>query len=138
MNAPARHALFCYGTLEFPPIMRAVAGRLFPALPARLHGYRRLGVKGEVYPGIVAAVGAAVTGTLYDGLAPADLRVLDAYEDGIYRRRLLRVRDAAGRLRAAWVYIVPSMYRHRLGAADWDPGTFARRDFARYLRRLRH
>lgn len=138
MSVPARQALFCYGTLEFPPIMRAVTGRLYPALPAVLEGYRRLTVRGEVFPGVMARSGAAVEGTLYSGLAAADLRLLDAYENAFYRRRLLRVRDAAGRARTAWVYVVPGMYRHRLDAEDWDPARFARRDFARYLRRLQY
>jgi gamma-glutamylcyclotransferase (GGCT)/AIG2-like uncharacterized protein YtfP len=138
MSAPARHALFCYGTLEFPPVMRAVAGRRFPGLPAVLSGYRRLGVRGEVFPGIAAQSGAEVPGTLYTGLTRAHLRKLDAYENAFYRRRLLRVRDAAGRAQAAWAYVVPRLYRHRLGAGDWDPDRFARRHFTRYLRRLRN
>jgi hypothetical protein len=45
------------------------------------------------------------------------------------------VRDAAGRRRAAWSYVLPAMYRHRLGA-EWDPALFAHRDCAAYLRRL--
>lgn len=137
MRMPARHALFCYGTLEFPAVMRAVTGRLFPARPAVLPGYRRLGIKGEVFPGIVAQPGATVAGTLYRGLAAADLRRLDAYENAFYRRRLLRVREPLGRTCAAWTYVVPPLYRHRLDVRGWDPGTFARRDGAGYLRRLR-
>jgi gamma-glutamylcyclotransferase (GGCT)/AIG2-like uncharacterized protein YtfP len=137
MSAPARHAVFCYGTLEFPPVLEAVAGRRFPGRSAVLSGYRRLGVKGEVFPGIVAESGGEVTGTLYAGLTRAHLHRLDTYENAFYRRRLLRVRDAAGRTRTAWAYVVLRMYRHRLGAEDWDPNRFARRHFARYLRQLR-
>lgn len=138
MNAALPHHLFCYGTLELSPIMQVVAGRLFPALPAVLSGYRRLAVRGEVFPGIVVQAGAEVDGTVYAGLTRAHLRLLDEYENAFYRRRLLRVRDAAGRLRMAWTYVVPGMYRHRLGASDWDREAFARRDCARYLRRLQH
>ncbi|MGE3482109.1 MAG: gamma-glutamylcyclotransferase family protein [Gammaproteobacteria bacterium] len=128
--------LFCYGTLEFPSVMQAVAGRCFPGMPAVLPGYRRLGVKGEVFPGIVAQPGAEVSGTVYSGLTSAQLRLLDDYENAFYRRRPLRVLDTAGRQRLAWVYVVPAMYRHRLGSSEWDPGVFLRRDYARYLRRL--
>ena len=137
MNAAARHALFCYGTLEFAPVMQAVAGQRFPARPAVLHGYRRRAIRGKAFPGVAAWPGAAVRGTLYRGLTRAHLRRLDAYENPFYRRCLRRVRDAAGRRCAAWVYVVPGLYRHRLRAQDWDPGVFAHRDFARYLRRLR-
>lgn len=138
MRAPARHRLFCYGTLEFPPILEAVAGRRFPGRAAVLPGYRRLAVRGQVFPGIVAQAGAEVGGTLYRGLSNAHLRRLDAYENAFYRRRPLRVRDAAGgRSRLAWTYVVPALYRHRLAAADWDPAVFLRRHYARYLRRLR-
>lgn len=87
MRAPARHRLFCYGTLEFPPILEAVAGRRFPGRAAVLPGYRRLAVRGQVFPGIVAQAGAEVGGTLYRGLSNAHLRRLDAYENAFYRRR---------------------------------------------------
>lgn len=137
MNAAARHALFCYGTLEFAPVMQAVAGREFAAQPAVLHGYRRRAIRGKVFPGVAARSGGAVRGTLYRGLTRAHLRRLDAYENPFYRRCLRHVRDAAGRRHAAWVYVVPALYRHRLGAEEWDADAFARRDLARYLRRLR-
>ncbi|MBK8162729.1 MAG: gamma-glutamylcyclotransferase [Gammaproteobacteria bacterium] len=137
MSRPVLRELFCYGTLEFPSVMQAVAGRCFPGMPAVLPGYRRAGVKGEVFPGIVAQPGSEVSGTVFSGLTSAQLRLLDAYENAFYRRRPLRVRDAAGRRRLAWTYVVPALYRHRLESSEWDPGVFLRRDYARYLRRLR-
>lgn len=136
MNAWSAHRLFCYGTLEFPQIMRSVAGRLFPAAPAVLSGYRRHAIKGEVFPGIAPHPGAEVAGTLYYGLSRGHLRQLDAYEAVLYRRRRLRLRDAEGRLCTAWSYVVAEMCRHRLDASDWDRDAFASRYFACYLRRL--
>ncbi|MCC6207233.1 MAG: gamma-glutamylcyclotransferase [Gammaproteobacteria bacterium] len=137
MKARARHRLFCYGTLEFPPIMETVTGRRFPCRAAVLPGYRRLAVRKQVFPGIVAQTGAEIGGTLYHGLTSAHLRLLDAYENAFYRRRYLRVRDAAGRSHLAWVYVVPGMYRHRLTDADWDPAVFLRQHYACYLRSVR-
>lgn len=133
----ASHDLFCYGTLEFPAVMEAVAGRRFPALKAVLPGYRRLAVKGRAFPGAIAQAGADVGGTLYRGLTAAHLRRLDVYETALYRRRRLRVRDAAGRSRRVWAYVVPLMYRHRLGTSDWSPAAFLRCDHALHVRRLR-
>lgn len=131
------HDLFCYGTLEFPAVMEAVAGRRFPGLKAVLPGYRRRAVKGQAFPGIVAQAGAEVGGTVYRGLTAAHLRRLDAYETALYRRRRLRVRDAAGRSRRVWAYVVPFMYRHRLESSDWSPAAFLRRDHAFHVLRLR-
>jgi hypothetical protein len=45
--------------------MAEVSGLDIPPKPATLRGYRRLKVKGEVYPGIIPDGGGSVTGVLY-------------------------------------------------------------------------
>ena len=125
--------LFCYGTLEFAPVMRRVTGRDFPREMAVLRGYARHPVRGEVYPGIVARAGAEVRGTLYRGVVPAVLDLLDGYESPFYRRRILDIERPTGRV-TAWVYVVTDP--HLLEDGDWDAEEFARRRLDSYLQAL--
>lgn len=119
--------IFCYGTLVFPDIWRAVCGRQLPGEAAVLKGYARYQLRGEVFPGIVASPGQVVQGVLYRGAGPRMLRRLDRYEADYYRRRLLPVRDAAGRMRMAWSYVVSDRCRERLSDLPWDARGFERR-----------
>lgn len=128
--------LFCYGTLMFPELLAAVCRRRFPCEEAVLRGYARYRLRGAAFPGVAAAERREVHGMLYRGIGPRCLRRLDRYEDDCYERRLLRVRDGAGRARMAWVYIVPDQRRECLSDAPWDMGEFRRRHLRDWLYRL--
>jgi gamma-glutamylcyclotransferase (GGCT)/AIG2-like uncharacterized protein YtfP len=112
--APTVRALFCYGTLESPEVMRAVAGRDFPSEPARLRGYHRGLVRGAPYPAVVPRPGAVTPGVLYAGLDPRSLRRVDRYEGEMYAREDLPVEMPDGSTRRAWVYVLKRRWRHRL------------------------
>ena len=128
--------VFCYGTLEFPAIMEAVAGRRFARIGAVLEGYACFVIKGAVYPGVVAEQGARTSGTLYTDVDPASLRRLDRYEDRTYVRRRAPVCTSSGETIEAEVYVVPTHRRWRLSAKPWIREEFARRHLMRYLARL--
>lgn len=132
------HALFAYGTLEFPQVMRALTGRRFRTSPACLKGHVRLTVRGAVYPGLTPRAGGEVSGTLYRGLDRKAIRRLDAFEGPLYRRRVVRVQPVGERSMTALVYLVTPRQRRRLGTTNWDPVVFAGRHLTTYLRRLRH
>jgi gamma-glutamylcyclotransferase (GGCT)/AIG2-like uncharacterized protein YtfP len=125
-------ALFAYGTLAVAPVMEAVAGRVFAAEPARLAGYARRGVRGEVFPALVAAAGAETPGVLYRGLDPRSLAALDAFEGDLYERRTLVVETAAGPA-AAEAYLAREGRRGALTGEPWDLDGFVARELPRYL-----
>ncbi|MEZ5625971.1 MAG: gamma-glutamylcyclotransferase family protein [Rhodocyclaceae bacterium] len=133
MTAPT--ACFTYGSLMCEDIFRAVAGQACAAEPAQLAGYRRHPVRGEDYPGIRPATGAAVDGVLYHGLSATALARLDAFEGAQYQREAVEVRTAGGTVVAAWVYVFHPAQVHRLGVGDWDAAAFMRHGKARFLRR---
>ena len=137
MRNPRQASLvFCYGTLMFPELMAAVCGRrLAPRRGAVLAGYARYRLREEAFPGIAAAPGAEVRGVLYCGVGARTLQRLDRYEDDYYDRRLLRVRAAAGPLKA-WIFVVRERHLDRLTDAPWDAEEFRRRRLGRLLRRL--
>ena len=115
--------LFCYGTLELPEVMRAVAGCLPTRLPATLSGYRRAMVAGRNYPGVLPA-DDTVLGTLYLAPGRTVLARIDRFEGDEYRRRQVTVKTGNGQSRA-WVYVLDPQ-RARLSEVPWDAEAFAR------------
>ena len=113
--------LFAYGTLEDRGLVRALTGRSFAAIEARLPGYDRYLLRGQPYPGIVRSPGGVVPGTLYLGVDGDALRRLDRYEGPPYRRtEVAVVTYDAGRV-AAWAYVIPERLRGVLSGRRWSP-----------------
>jgi gamma-glutamylcyclotransferase (GGCT)/AIG2-like uncharacterized protein YtfP len=130
--------LFCYGSLEFAEVMRAVTARSFAGEPAALDGFARYRVRDADYPGLVPEPGARTEGTLYRELDPDSLAALDRFEGALYARHTLdveRLRD--GSRAAAQVYVVRDAERHTLSREPWDKAAFARDGLAAFLSRLR-
>ncbi len=113
--------LFAYGTLEDPEVVRALTGRSFPAIDARLTGFERYLLRGQPYPGVVRSPGGVVHGTLYLGVDGDAFRRLDRYEGPPYRRtEVAVVSNDAGRV-AAWAYVIPERFRGMLSGRRWSP-----------------
>jgi gamma-glutamylcyclotransferase (GGCT)/AIG2-like uncharacterized protein YtfP len=125
-------ALFAYGTLAVAEVIEAVAGRAFAAEPARLRGFARRAVRGEVFPALVAAAGAETAGVLYRGLDAEAFAALDAFEGDLYERRAVTVDTAAGSA-VADAYLARDARRAALADAAWDLERFVARDLPRYL-----
>jgi gamma-glutamylcyclotransferase (GGCT)/AIG2-like uncharacterized protein YtfP len=119
-------ALFAYGTLRFPDVLRALLGRVPEHSPAIAEGWRIAALDGRIYPVLVPGPGAA-GGVLITGLTAGEWRVIDAYEDEFYALERLTLVDG----RRGWAYLT----RDATAAlpADWSPGDFSTRhldDFA--------
>src|SRR6266487_644351 len=85
-------ALFVYGSLLFPEVMRVLLGRIPAGLPASVAGWRVAALPGRVYPALVPGETVA-KGQLISDLTPADWRLLDAFEDDVYELRRLTLTD---------------------------------------------
>ncbi len=129
--------VFVYGTLLFPEVLNAVTGRIFPAQPAILKGYRRYKVKGQVFPGICVQPAAAVDGLVYWGVDDCSMQRLDDFESDFYQRQRLPVLLANGKAIDADVYVVMPAYEHLLSRQQWSPEVFERRYLRAYVRRWR-
>jgi len=128
--------LFAYGTLCVPQVMRAVVGRELEGSPAILEQYRRRLISGCVFPGIIAAPGEEVAGTLFLDLDAATMARLDAYEASFYERRTVSVRVLGGpedKLVSAEVYVLPASEAWRLSDDAWDEAVFIRDELPTYL-----
>jgi gamma-glutamylcyclotransferase (GGCT)/AIG2-like uncharacterized protein YtfP len=126
-------SFFAYGSLLVPRVMRAVTGKIFPAVPAVLFGYARYRIAGESFPGIVKEPGSRTEGTLYRGVDPASMDVLDRFEDEFYARIRVTVRDADGNECEADTYAVPPERRSVLSTLPWDRDAFERGDLDAFL-----
>jgi len=113
-------ALFAYGTLRFPDVLRALLGRVPDHSPAIAEGWRVAALEGRIYPVLVPGPGAA-GGLLISGLTTAEWQVVDAYEDDFYTLECLTLVDG----RQGWAYLT----RDATTAlpADWSPEDFGAR-----------
>jgi gamma-glutamylcyclotransferase (GGCT)/AIG2-like uncharacterized protein YtfP len=119
----------------FPEVWRRLTSGGHNAEPARLDGYIRGRVRGEVYPAVTPGDGA-VEGVLYHDLDDSELEALDRFEGGGYNRTLCYAALSNGETVAAWVYVLaPESGRDLDG--DWDPEWFERQGLPRFLKNYR-
>jgi gamma-glutamylcyclotransferase (GGCT)/AIG2-like uncharacterized protein YtfP len=131
-------ALFVYGTLLYPEVLRAVTGKGFASRPALLDAYERRRFRREPYPGIAPAPGERTAGRVYLGVDARSLARLDAFEGERYERRAVGVQTPDGARLRAFAYVVRPAHRSALAPGDWDEQQFARRGRAPFLSRLRN
>jgi gamma-glutamylcyclotransferase (GGCT)/AIG2-like uncharacterized protein YtfP len=129
--------LFCYGSLQFAEVMRAVTGRSFAHEPARLDGWRRRCFRGRSFPAVAPDASASTPGVLWRGVDERSARLLDAFEGDAYERRVLRVRTSRGETLDANVYVASAAGLAELSQQPWLRERFARESLAAFLRALR-
>jgi hypothetical protein len=129
--------LFCYGSLEFAAVMRAVTGRSFAHEPARLDGWARLRFRGRTYPGLRRRSWTSTPGTLWRGIDDASAARLDRFEGELYERRALPVRAGAGVTVTAQVYVTSDVLLGELSSEPWEKARFARESLAEFVRAIR-
>ena len=129
--------LFTYGTLELPEVFAAVTGQSLDGMPATLNGYARYRLEGEVYPGIIAAEGEGLQGTLYRNLDPEIHRKIDHYEDTCYEKRQVRVTFREGYEWFAMAYVIPDEKSRLLSTRRWDQQQFIEQHLENFLRYIR-
>lgn len=123
--------LFVYGTLMDAEIMSHVAGGHFVSRSAKLEGYRRRRMRGEVYPAIVPCPHETVSGRVYFSLSSAALERLDQFEGQQYERCSVTVASADGPLQVE-AYVLAPAYLDRLSSSPWELTTFQRSGKVRF------
>lgn len=119
------HALFVYGTLQFPEVLTALLGRVPSLEPAELAGWRAAALPRRLYPGLVAAAHGRARGAVLTGLSATEWRILDAFEDDEYDLRQVRLE---GRNAPVWTYV----WTVAADSADWERDRFAAEHLARF------
>lgn len=120
--------LFVYGTLMDEAILMQLIGRRIASVPATLFGFRRV-QNPDSYPYLLRSDHGRVRGQLLRRLRPAELRVLDQYEDEgrLYLRQVVTVRSAAVDVPAfTYIGIADALQRVRRSHFDDNRSELAR------------
>lgn len=118
--------LFAYGTLMCDDVMQDVSGLQLTCVPAVLHGYRRLRVKGEHYPAIVPDAASVVDGVVYENIPHSAWILLDRFEGDMYARETVQIKLASGTVLLAETYVTRAGFNNYLEETEWDFSTFLR------------
>ncbi len=116
---PLMLPLFVYGTLMWPDVLKTVIGRLPHMEDAVIEGYRRLKIKGVIYPALIRAPSYSVNGKLIRGLKYEELILIDSFEGNEYERKKVIVKTPDGK-EEAYVYVFKDVYRDLLVDEDWE------------------
>jgi gamma-glutamylcyclotransferase (GGCT)/AIG2-like uncharacterized protein YtfP len=130
--------VFTYGTLMFPEVWPAVAGRDFTSVGGTAAGFAIYRVQGAEFPGIVAAGDTRhVRGVVYLEVDDTALARLDRFEDDFYERQTLWIDCDDGQRRAAEAYVVPDRNRAVLTEEVWNGADFvAQGHLAEFVQRF--
>ena len=130
--------LFVYGSLMFDEVWSQLVCGDYLKLPARLHGFMRRRVVGDVYPVIVRSHrGDWVDGIVYFGVGPEDMTRLDLFEADPYDRQTHLVLVEGREKRRADVYVLKDDYRYMVHDSEWDPQWFEQEGLPLFIRRYR-
>ncbi|MEU2909174.1 gamma-glutamylcyclotransferase family protein [Streptomyces massasporeus] len=121
--------LFCYGTLQFDAVLKALLGRIPEQAPAAAPGYRAAALADRLYPGLVVhALGGSASGVVLTDLSNEEWRILDAFEDERYDLREVALSTGA----RGWAYIWPG---GDVLEEDWNAAEFETEHLSAYAAR---
>lgn len=123
------HRLFVYGTLQHPPLLDNLLGRLPPLRPAVVTGWRAARLRGRVYPGLVP--GGSARGHVLE-VDDDELAVLDRFEGPQYEQVGVVARVAGEDLPALAWRLREEHVSLALGD-DWDLHRFVADDAQAFL-----
>lgn len=125
--------IFTYGSLMYPVVWQRVVRGSYTSERATIAGFRRVAVRDEDYPMLVADSPAAlVEGVVYRGVDAHDLQQLDAFEGAYYDRIVSGVVLVSGVVIEAQVYIANSIGLSHALPSPWDIGRFEAQGLARF------
>lgn len=128
--------LFAYGTLIVPSVLQAVTGQTYAYDVASLPGYARYLIKGQVFPGIIAADNNSVEGIVYHDIDTNALMRMDAFESDVYERKQVLVALQNNQQLPAYTYVMSCEYEYLLTDQPWDIEVFKLKHLADYLKRI--
>ncbi|MFA4835614.1 MAG: gamma-glutamylcyclotransferase family protein [Dehalococcoidia bacterium] len=119
--------VFTYGSLMFDPVWLKVARGSYEKIEARVYGYTRRKLKGEIYPAALCGTDAdCVDGIAHLNVNQDDIRRLDEFEGPYYRREMAECRLPDGSAIMACLYILDEQYMNLVEDEPWDPAWFSK------------
>lgn len=130
------YKVFAYGTLIVPSVMQAVTGQTYAYDVAKLPGYARYIIKGQVFPGIVAAENDSVDGIVYHDIDTTTLQRLDEFESDVYVREEVLLTLENNHQVPAFTYVMSRKHEFLLTDRAWDIEVFNKKHLADYLKKI--
>lgn len=96
MSTTAASCVFVYGTLMAEEVVQTLLGRVPARCPAVISDYRRYAIINRQYPAIIPAPGSVVRGKVMFDLSPAEMKLLDLFEDEEYTREVVSAQPGEG------------------------------------------
>ena len=124
--------LFVYGTLMFPQVVTELTGLTPTYVPAVAYNTTRLGMRNQVYPGLVNRSGSFTQGYLLRNLDDASWCIIEAFEGDEYERGPVTIETAGNSVRTH-TFFVRTDCQDRLLDLPWDPEAFLRYELDTYL-----
>ena len=127
--------VFAYGTLMFPRVWGEVLkGSAAKPLSARITGFARFRIRGEIYPGLARQSSAQTDGVLYRPVGASELAILDGFEGSDYQRITVLAmptdEPCAAPIKAyAYLYLRSGKLETNL----WHPEHFRRNDLDDFI-----
>ena len=117
--------IFTYGTLMFGRVWSAVVKGTYERKEARLFGYQRRKIKGEMYPALIpAGQNQHVDGIIYFGVGSSDMGRLDHFEGDYYAKKGVVCQLPDNAPVSAQVYLFRPEYRSIVEEETWTPEWF--------------
>lgn len=109
----------------FDQVWSKVVSNRYAKVTARLYGYKRRKIRGEVYPAVLPGTNRDhVDGIIYLDVSKSDLKNVDAFEGECYQKQMAECGLTDGGTITAWVYVFKEQYRDLLEDELWDPVRF--------------
>jgi gamma-glutamylcyclotransferase (GGCT)/AIG2-like uncharacterized protein YtfP len=126
--------VFTYGSLMFDQVWSNVVGGMYEKVTARLYGYKRRRIRGEIYPAVLPGTNRDhVDGSIYLDVSQSDVKTLDTFEGEYYQKEMVECDLTDGGSIAAWVYLFKDRYRDCVEDEPWDPVWFLEYEIYAFL-----
>ena len=116
--------VFTYGSLMYDSVWAKVVTQTYRQKSGVVHGFQRLRVKNEKYPGLIKGNGV-VEGIINFDIEAEDLARLDIFEGDLYKREAVEALDADGEKTIAFVYLIRDEFKSVLDG-EWSKAEFER------------
>jgi len=126
--------LFVYGSLMYDEVWKLIVDGDFEKSKGQISGYRRVVVKDEEYPGLVAGEDI-VAGCIWYGVDHNNIRRLDSFEGEYYERIPAQAINEAGDCVEVSVYRFKKHFYGLLENKDWDVNEFEKSGLKKFIDR---
>ncbi|MEI6562701.1 MAG: gamma-glutamylcyclotransferase family protein [bacterium] len=126
--------LFVSGPLMFRDLIKAVAGKTFPAQSGLLRGYAQFKLKDEGQSAMIPFPDRVVDGVVYFDVDKESLIRLDAFQGKRFEREEVSVEAENGEWLDASAYCLKLSRKGLLSGDEWDEDEYRETDLKKVLK----